>query len=185
MAESSEALAQAEPPGGETPRGWAAWLGQAVLYGLFALFIGVFSHWPVYEHLDPDEALIKLSLVHTGKPVGDCRERTPEELAKLPPNMRKVMDCPRERSPVTVELDIDGAPAARTTAAPSGLSRDGASAIYHRLPVLAGERTVEVRLRDDARTEGFTHHLQQRVTLTPAQVLVIDFDGERGGIVLQ
>ena len=101
------------------------------------------------------------------------------------PNMRKALDCPRERSPVTVELDIDGAPAARTTAAPSGLSRDGASAIYHRLPVPAGERTVEVRLRDDVRAEGFTHRLQQRVTLTPAQVLVIDFDGERGGIVLQ
>ena len=49
----------------------------------------------------------------------------------------------------------------------------------------AGERTVEVRLRDDVRAEGFTHRLQQRVTLTPAQVLVIDFDGERGGIVLQ
>lgn len=185
MAESSEAVAPGASPDGEAPRGWAAWLGQAALYGLFALFIGVFSHWPTYEHLAPDEALIKLSLVHTGKPVGECRERTAEELARMPPNMRSPIECPRERSPVTVELDIDGAPAARTIAAPSGLSRDGASAVYHRLPVLAGERTIEVRLRDDVRVEGFTHQLQRRVTLTPAQVLVIDFDGERGGIVLQ
>ena len=48
-----------------------------------------------------------------------------------------------------------------------------------------GRGLGSVRLRDDVRAEGFTHRLQQRVTLTPAQVLVIDFDGERGGIVLQ
>ena len=185
MAESSDPAASGSRPADDVPRGWAAWVGQAVLYGLFALFIGVFSHWPPYQHLAPDQALVKLSLVHTGKPVGECRQRTPEELAKLPPNMRKALDCPRERSPVTVELDIDGAPAVRTTAAPSGLSRDGASAIYHRLPVAAGERSIEVRLRDDVRTQGFTHSLQQRVTLAPAQVLVIDFDVEKGGMTLR
>tara|TARA_R110002096_G_scaffold112543_12_gene245113 strand:+ start:4080 stop:4634 length:555 start_codon:yes stop_codon:yes gene_type:complete len=168
-----------------TTNGPRAWLGQALLYGLFAAVIGVFSHWPPYHHLAPDLALIKLSLVHTGKPVGECHQRTAEELAALPPNMRAPQTCPRERSPVIVELDIDGEPAARVEAAPSGLSRDGASAIYRRLPVVAGERLIGVRLNDDARDERFGYTLEQRVTLAPAQVLVIDFDGERGGITLQ
>lgn len=176
MAESSTPV-----PG----RGAAAWAGQALLYGLFALAIGVFSHWPVYRHLAPDAALIKLSLVHAGKPVGDCRPLTPDELAKLPPNMRAPSRCPRERSPVTVELDIDGAPAARATAQPSGLSRDGASALYQRLPVIAGERLIQVRLRDDVRSPGFAYTLERRVTLRPAQVLVIDFEAEKGGITVQ
>jgi hypothetical protein len=167
------------------PRGLRAWAGQFVLYGLFALAIGIFSHWPPYRHLAADLALIKLSLVHTGKPVGDCRTLSPEELAKLPPNMRAPLQCPRERSPVTVELDIDGLPAARAQAPPSGLSRDGASAIYRRLPVAAGERLIAVRLRDDVRAEGFSYTLERRVTLAPAQVLVIDFDAEKGGITLQ
>lgn len=166
-------------------RGAAAWLGQALLYGLFALAIGVFSHWPAYRHLAPDAALIKLSLVHAGRPVGDCRSQTPEELAKLPPNMRAPTRCPRERSPVTVELDIDGVPAARATAQPSGLSRDGASALYRRLPVTAGERLIQVRLRDDVRSPGFAYTLERRVTLAPAQVLVIDFQAEKGGITVQ
>ena len=100
-------------PAAPASRGMRAWAGQAVLYGLFALAIGVFSHWPSYRHLAPELALIKLSLVHAGKPVGDCRQQTAEELAKLPPNMRAPTRCPRERSPVTVELDIDGAAAAR------------------------------------------------------------------------
>jgi len=162
-----------------------AWFGQVLLYALFALAIGVFSHWPTYRHLAAGAALIKLSLVHAGKPLGECRERSAEELAALPPNMRAPTVCPRKRSPVTVELDIDGAPAARIAAPPSGLSGDGASAVYRRLTVPAGERLIAVRLRDDARSAGFAYTLERRVTLAPAQVLVIDFDPGAGGITLQ
>lgn len=180
MAESSLSSVLSLPE-----RGAGAWVGQLLLYGLFALAIGVFSQWPVYRHLPADAALIKLSLVHTGKRVGECRERTAEELARLPPNMRAPTICPRERSPVTVELDIDGEPAVRVVASPSGLSGDGASAMYRRLTVKAGERLVAVRLRDDARSDGFAYTLERRVTLSPAQVLVIDFDAEKGSITLQ
>jgi hypothetical protein len=180
MAESSLSSVLSPPK-----RGTGTWIGQLLLYGLFALAIGVFSQWPAYRHLPADAALIKLSLVHTGERVGECRERTAEELARLPPNMRAPTICPRERSPVTVELDIDGEPAVRVVAPPSGLSGDGASAMYRRLTVKAGERLIAVRLRDDARSDGFAYTLERRVTLSPAQVLVIDFDAEKGGITLQ
>ena len=40
--------------------------------------------------------------------LGDVYKR--QELAKLPPNMRTKMDCPRQRSEVQVELDMDGKP---------------------------------------------------------------------------
>ena len=162
-----------------------SWLGQAVLYALFALFIGTFSRWPLYKHLPPDVALIKLSLVHSGRPVGDCRQRSAEELAKMPPNMRVATSCPRERSAVIVEVDIDGERAVRTEAAPSGLSKDGSSAIYARLSVPAGERLIDVRMRDDVRSKGFDYRLKRRVTLVPAQVLVIDFDPDSRAIKLQ
>ncbi len=66
-----------------------AWLGQIVLYGLFAAFIGVFSQWPTYRPLAPGQALVKLSFSRVGKPVGDCRRLSEDELARLPPNMRE------------------------------------------------------------------------------------------------
>lgn len=163
----------------------AAWVGQGLLYALFAAVIGVFSQWPTYHHLAADQALIKVSFSHTGKPLGDCRQLSAAELARLPPNMRAPISCPRERSPVTVELDIGGQPALRRTAAPSGLSRDGASALYQRLVVPAGEQRIAVRLNDDARGAGFAYQREATVTLAPAQVLVIDFDATRGGITLQ
>ena len=165
--------------------GVGAWLGQAALYALFALVIGTFSHWPVYHHLGPDEALIKLSLVHTGQPISECRERTPEELEQMPPNMRTLMDCPRERSPITVELDINGEPQARVTAEPSGLSRDGAAAIYRRLQVPAGSYDLRVRLSDSAQPGAEPYVVERRVDIKPAQVLVIDFSAEHGEITLQ
>ncbi len=162
-----------------------AWLGQAFLYALFAVFIGVFSHWPPYKPLAEGQALIKVSFTHTGKPVGDCRSLTPEELAKLPPNMRAPMKCPRERSPVSIEVDIDGKTVLNRTAQPSGLSRDGASAVYERLQVPAGAQHIAVRMQDDVRAKGFTYQRRDTVTLQPLQVLVIDFSAEKGGITLQ
>lgn len=159
-----------------------AWIGQGLLYSLFALGIATFSSWPKYRHLPPEQALIKISFTHSGKRVADCTQRTPAELAKLPPNMRAPMQCQRERSPVTVEVDLDDAPAFRHVAEPSGLSRDGASTVYQRLPVSAGEHRLAVRLKDDARSAGFDFTRTQTLTLKPGQVLVIDFDSEKGAI---
>lgn len=167
------------------PAGALAWIGQALLYGAFALFIGVFSHWPSYRHLGADQSLIKLSFSHTGKPVAECKKQSAAELAKLPPNMRAPVRCPRERSPVVVELDIDGVTAFRHSAPPSGLSKDGASSVYERIVVPAGVHRIAVRLNDDVRSPGFAHVLKREVTLAPAQILVIDFDASTQQITAQ
>lgn len=162
-----------------------SWTGQALLYALFALIIGYFSSSPPYRHLPSDQALIKLSFSHQGRLIAECRQRTPEELAKLAPNMRAPLDCQRERSPVTVEIDLDGAPAYRHVARPSGLSKDGASTVYHRFAVPSGEHRIAIRLNDDTRAAGFNYRREEMVTLQPGRVLVIDFDAESGGIILQ
>ena len=135
------------------------WIGQALLYSCFALAIGVFSRWPVYHPLEPEHALIKVSFVHHGVRVADCRPYTKEELAKLAPNMRAPMKCERERSPVQIELDIDGKTVYQKTAYPSGLSRDGASTVYQSFDVPAGARRITIALRrtGDARPRHDGH----------------------------
>jgi len=42
-----------------------------------------------------------------------------------------------------------------------------------------------VRLNDDARKPGFAFVREAAIALTPAQVLVIDFDAEKGEITLR
>ncbi len=81
-------------------------------------------------------------------------------------------------------MDIDGKSVLRHTSPPSGLSRDGASTVYQRLDLPAGEHRIAVRFKDNKAVEGFTHQREETVILKPAQVMVIDFNLDKGGIVL-
>ncbi|MBL8419895.1 MAG: hypothetical protein JNK92_04595 [Dechloromonas sp.] len=158
----------------------AAIVGQVILYGAFAAFIGYFATSPKYRQIPDDVALIKLSISHLGD--RECRKRTTEELQKLPPNMRAPMDCPRERSDINLEVDIDGQPAFRTVMHPTGVYKDGISTVYKRFEVKAGTRQVAVRMNDNLVKPGFNFVKEGQVTLKPAQVMVIDFNPDKGGL---
>ena len=159
-----------------------ALIAQALLNGAFAAVIGWFSSNPPYRHLGEGEALLKLSFSHPGQLRSECRRRSAEELQRLAPNMRQEMDCPRERSPVTVKLDLDGGTLAQAVVAPAGLSRDGPSTYYARFPIPAGEHRLAVRINDSVRAPGFNHVREETVRLVPGRILVVDFDPARGGI---
>jgi len=135
---------------------------------------------PAYLHFDPDKALIKMSFSHPGQRVGDCRQLTPEEIAALAPNMRQALDCPRERNPVYVELELDGTLLYSASSAPSGLARDGLSTIYERFIVEPGRHTLVARLRDSARSEGYDYENEADVDISPQQNFVIDFRTDTG-----
>lgn len=150
------------------------YLGQACAYALFAAVLGYFSTSPVYRHLPDDYALVKLSFSHAAQRKQACRERSAEELAKLPRNMRISKDCPRERSNVVVELEMDGQLLYHVVLPPSGLARDGASSVYRRLPVQAGTHHFVARLKD-TELVGFGYQREETVALDAGRVLVIDF----------
>ncbi|RPI42069.1 MAG: hypothetical protein EHM59_18725, partial [Betaproteobacteria bacterium] len=83
-------------------------VAQLLLYVPLMVIIGYFSTAPKFTHLPDDRALLRLSFSHAGERVRECVKRSPEELAKLPPNMRAQFDCPRERTPLTIEAELDG-----------------------------------------------------------------------------
>jgi len=159
--------------------------GQTALYALFAALIGYFSTSPRYQHLRPGEALLRLSFSHSGKLKADCRRRTPEELAKLPAHMRAPLDCPRERSPVVVRVELDGAELVNETFAASGLSRDGASTGYRRVPIAVGRHRLRARFNDDARVSGFNYESDRIIDAAAGQVVLIDLLPEHGGVVIR
>lgn len=159
--------------------------GQVILYAVFALALGVFSRYPPYHPLAPDEAMLKLSFSHPGQIKSECRQRDAAELQRLPPNMRIATVCPRERSEVSVELRLDGRTLASATVAPAGWSRDGPSTFYGRYPISAGPHRLDVRFKDSERVAGYTHQRSMEVHPRPGQILVVDFNAEQGGIVIQ
>ena len=155
-------------------------VGQVVLYGAFAAFIGFFATSPKYRQIPDDVALIKLSISHLGG--RECRKRTQEELAKMPRNMRAPMDCPRERSDIALEVDFDGQPLFRTVMHPTGLYKDGISTVYKRFELKSGEHRLAVRMNDNLTQPGFNHVKEGLITLVPRQVMVIAFTPNQGGL---
>jgi hypothetical protein len=156
---------------------------QLVVIGGFAAFIGFFSSKPAYRLRGDNEAIVKLSFSHAAQRKLPCRERSAAELAKLAPNMRLAQDCPRERSVVKVELDMDGRNLYRIEVPPGGLHKDGAATLYRRLAIPAGRHTFAARLSDHASGE-FTHRRETTLDLLPGQVLLVDFLPAAGGLVI-
>lgn len=158
----------------------AAIAGQIVLYGAFAAVIGYFATDPKYKQIPDDVAVIKVSFSHLGD--RECRKRTLEELEKLPRNMRAPMDCPRERSDIRMELDIDGESVVKQVLHPTGLYKDGISTMYRRLEVKAGTHKLTARMQDNVVQEGWKFVKEETIELKPAQALVIDFHPDKGGL---
>ena len=159
-------------------------LVQVPAYAAFAAFVGYFSSAPPYRHLAPDRAVVKVSLAHAGERKQPCRERSAEELARLAPNMRAATDCPRERSDVAVEIEMDGQVIYRAVERAPGLRHDLPATLYRRIEVPAGVHRFRARLGDTA-TGGFRYEGEANVDLAPARVLVVDFDGAAGGFVFR
>ena len=159
------------------------YLGQTIAYVLFAAVVGYFATSPAYTHLDPGKAVIKMNFSHAGQHKVECRQLTQEELNQLAPNMRRLQDCPRERVPLLVELELDGEIIYRRALSPSGLAGDGASTAYEKFAVDPGRHHLVARLRDSRRREGFDYSRVEDIMLLPQQNFVIDFRPELGGFL--
>ena len=157
--------------------------GQFVVIAALFAAVATFADCPAYRQFPEGSAIVILTFVHGADRKAECRRLTPQEIAKLPPNMRRVQECPRGRRPIYIELDLGGRTAFRQSLLPTGIAGDGPSRVYQRFVVPAGQYDVAVRMRDTPRAEGFDHAREGAVTLVPDQTFVIDFRSERGGFV--
>jgi hypothetical protein len=138
-----------------------------------------------FAHFPPDQALIRLSFTHGAAHPTECHRLTAEELAKLPPNMRRPIECARGRLPVFTELIVDGETLLSASLPPTGLSHDGPSRIYRSFIMAPGRHHVVIRLRDTSRPSGFDYSREADVELKPAQNFVIDFHPEGDGFIFR
>lgn len=154
---------------------------QALLYIAFAAVVGYFSVAPDYRYADPGLATIKLSLSHAAGRVEECVKPTPHEINERAIAGKPLNECSRERLPLAIELDVDGARVRQVTATPSGLWNDGPASVYERFQVEPGTHTITVRLRDTARSDGWDYEYSERVNLVAGRYFTITFRAEAGG----
>jgi quinol-cytochrome oxidoreductase complex cytochrome b subunit/coenzyme F420-reducing hydrogenase delta subunit len=157
----------------------------AVAYVLFAVLVGWLSVWPRFQLINEGQAMVSVSFSHAGQRIGECRRLTQQELDKLPPNMRKLEDCPRERLPVRVVFSSDDNMLYEAVLQPTGFWNDGESSVYRRLSLPAGKKRLFIGMIDSSRSEGFDYSLEQEIDLTPGQHLVVNFDGTQQKFVFK
>jgi len=162
----------------------ARFLLQAVFYTMFMGVVWYLSTNPPYRPLDEGEAVVIVAFGHAGKIVAPCRERSAEEMAAMPPNMRVAQDCPRERSPIRVEVLLDDKVALKETFIAPGFSKDLGVEIFHRTMVPVGKHRVIARMNDDVNVEGFTHVVEQEIELTQGKILVVEYKADKDTFVL-
>lgn len=156
----------------------------AVILLLFAA-VAALADWPAYRAIPPGSAIVLLTFVHGADRKAECRKLTPQELAKLAPNMRKPQDCPRGRRPVYVELELSGRQLFAASLPPTGIAGDGPSRVYQRFVVPAGRYEIAARMRDTPRVEGFDRQRAESVTLVADQMFVVDFRSEGGAFIFR
>jgi hypothetical protein len=164
---------------------YARLIGQFAVTLLLFSAVAAFASWPIYRQVPEGSAIIVLAFVHGADRKAECRKLSPEEMKKLPPNMRRTQECPRGRRPIYVELDLSGSSLFRATLPPTGIAGDGHSRVYRRFVVPAGQYEIAARMRDTPRAEGFDHQRKETVTLASDQMFVVDFRSESGGFVFR
>ena len=154
---------------------------QVIAYlGLVAV-VGYLSASPAYDYANAGRAAIKLSLSHAAERVKPCVPLTPEQIAELAPNMRRIEQCERERLPLTVRLEIDGKLLKQIEAPPSGLWKDGPASVYERFEVEPGRHTITAKLRQSGRPDGWDYTHSEDITLVAGRYFTITFRAETGG----
>ena len=156
------------------------YLLQGFNYAVFMALVWYFSAAPAIRLLDENEAVLTIAFGHAGELREPCRRLTQEELNQLAPNMRKLEDCPRERSPIRIEALLDGELLYRDVLEPPGLFDDGSVDVYFSTRLPAGEHLINLRMNDSVRIEGFNHELESRVDLAPSRVLLVGFSDKTG-----
>ncbi len=149
---------------------------QAFNYILFMVVVWYFSIKPPYHQLQEDQAVITLSFTHATKIREACKKLSQQELMKLAPNMRLPMSCPRERSPLNIELYLDETLLAKDVLVPLGFHKDQGVSLFKSIKVKAGEHVLRVWMNDDVNVDGPTYEYKKNINLKPEQRLLLDFD---------
>ena len=154
------------------------YLLQVAAYTAFIVFVGFFSALPSYSPFERDQSLLRVSFSHAGQRIQPCRRYTPEEIAATAPNMRRAMDCVRERVPLRLQLTIDGEAVMDRELPPAGLAGDGASTVYARFQIAPGKHRMVAKLRDSRRDEGFDHVDEFELSIAEGESRVLQFSAQ-------
>lgn len=138
----------------------------------------LFSDLPYRTAHSPAPELV-VSFNHSGA-ILEPRKLTQEELDQRLPHMRNQINVSRERAPVRLRVQVDGATMLDRSYQPKGFANDGPSIAVARLPLTPGRHEVRVELADSADPNQWTRQWSETVEFKENRARVVLFDGKNG-----
>jgi hypothetical protein len=115
----------------------------AFLAAAALVFIVWASNARMAAHASPD-ALLRLAWSARPERIEDCRERSEEELARLPQHMRQPIVCEGATAEYRLQVRVDGTLAVDRVLHGGGLRRDRRLYVLEEVAVPAGDATVDI-----------------------------------------
>ncbi len=136
-----------------------------------------------------DAALIRLSWRAAGERIEECRTPSQEELAELPPHMRRPEICEGRTTPFQLAVSIDGVVVLEERIRPAGARQDRPVYVFREFPVSPGEHLLQVRFTAEF-PEGADPSarapllLEETLRLAPRTVALVTYDDPAARLVL-
>ena len=169
----------ARAPGRPVSPAASAWRGavrvafSAVLLGLVALGSG----WP--QGADADHAVLRLGWRLAGQITQQCRDLSPDELARRPVHMRQPRECVSQVPTYDLRAVVDGAVVAERRVSSPGLRADRPLTVEENIRIRPGDHDVTVTfLPQDAASDGKRLSLTRRLRFEQQRVVLITYDGD-------
>lgn len=183
-------------------------LGAALAIALMAVIVwGSSASLTVHGSTDG-----QLRLAWSARPerIEQCRQRTEEELARLPQHMRQPLACEGATAEYRLQVRVDGALVFERVVRGGGLRQDRSLYVFHEVTLEPGDTTLEVRLdrlgpdpapaapaerstetpggppnRRQPRGEAVPPHLsfERRLRVRPREVILVTYSPERRALV--
>lgn len=165
--------------------------GVGVLVGTLAIVrIGSFLSYIAVRH---SEGIVRLAWRARGEHVRECRHRSAEELAKLPPHMRQEEVCEGRVLPYRLVVALDGTERINREVRGAGAREDRPLYVTEELAVPPGPHRVSVSFSlegtptaaaaTDARATPSRLTLDTTVTLAERRVLLVTYDEDRKALI--
>lgn len=168
----------------------ASRLALAVLATLgFAAAIAAGSHVPTAVE-DPTGARLRLAWKIRGDRVETCRTLSADELAALPPHMRRERVCEGRVPPYHLTVVVNGTTRVRDTVYPAGARSDRGVFVLRDLALAPGRVDVDVSFVQDPVTASagpVSHPLRllRTLDLDAGQVALVTYDADSARLVLR
>ena len=152
----------------------------AMAAGFSALLLGglaLGSGWS--QGTDPDHALLRLGWRLAGQVKEQCRDLTPEELARRPVHMRQPRECVSEVLSYDLRAVVDGRVVAEKLVRSPGLRADRPLSVEEDLRIAPGDHEVSVTFTPHiAGATGKALSLERRIHFDRGRVVLITSEND-------